>query len=172
MLLSSNAKGSKGLENGLEITGGMVYQLAGGKKSSGILDGRKGTLLLNSAGEVLTFLPDAVGSSQTVTVSSAQEKRLTDLKGRVYAIGEDVKVYRNGEETTWSEAYLWLNAGTSVTLYLGAGGSVEFVFIGGSSTASEAVIVEKDGSSAGLDALSGGRGDYRIVKNGLEVGGG
>lgn len=85
MLVSSNATGPDGRDNALQISDGTVYQLASGKTSSGMLNGRRGTLVVNSDGKAVTFVPDATAPavrlrwlpapprrSWTITVPSTQ----------------------------------------------------------------------------------------------------
>ena len=165
MLVSSTATAPDGTDTAMQIGNGMVYQMSG-KTSTGLLNGRMGTLLLDEAGKVMTFVPDAVGSSRIVVVSTAAANQLTDTSGQKYALTGDTAAYYNGEETTWSKTFSWLTAGTSVTLYLGSTGGVEYVFVGSGSTATQAVIVYDKGSTAGFSALTGGSTNYKIVKNG------
>lgn len=169
MLVSSTAKAPDGRENGLETTGGNIYQLASGKTSNGMLNGYKGTMVLDKQGKALTFVPDAVGSSKVITLSTAKATELTDITGVRYTLTSDTATYYNGKETTWGETYSWLNAGASVTLYLGAAGNVEYVFVGGGSTASAAVVVYEDHSAAGFDSLVGTGTTYTIYKNGVKA---
>lgn len=171
MVISSEAKGSNGVKNALEVSNGSVYTFADNKGSNGLFDGTKGTLIVNAKGQALTFLPDNVGSNKVVTVATAEANRLTDLQGAVYTMSPSLAAYHNGKETTWGEVYTWLNAGTSVTLYLDAGGNVNFVLIGGGAQSSAAVIVDRDQSSTGFDSLAGGRTDFKIYKNGMEASG-
>ena len=49
MLVSSTAKAPDGRENGLETAGGNIYQLASGKTSNGMLNGYKGTMVLDNS---------------------------------------------------------------------------------------------------------------------------
>lgn len=51
MLVSSRAIGSNGLDNAFQLSNGTVYPLASGRTSNGMLDGTKGTLVVNSHGE-------------------------------------------------------------------------------------------------------------------------
>ena len=134
MLISSTANGPDGKSNALELSNGEIYQLASGKTSSGALNGLKGMLILNKQGKVLTFVPDSVGASKVVTISQAKATQLTDINGIKYTMSSDITTYYNGKETTWGEAYSWLNAGVSVTLYLDASSSVNYVFVGGGTT--------------------------------------
>lgn len=169
MLVSSTAKAPDGRENGLEIAGGNIYQLASDKTSNGMLNGYKGTMVLNKQGKALTFVPDAVGSSKVITLSVAKATEITDITGTRYTLTSDTSTYYNGKETTWGDTYSWLNAGASVTLYLGAAGNVEYVFVGGGSTASAAVVVYEDHSAAGFDSLVGTGTAYTIYKNGAKA---
>ena len=169
LLVSSTADGPRGAGTALQMASGAVYSLADGKVSNGMLNGTKGTLLLSKNGnEALTFVPDSVGSSKVVVLSTAKATELTDTTGTKYVMDNDTGVYYNGKESVWSEVYSWLNAGTSLTLYLDAGGGVDYVFVGGGGTTSnEAVIIYEKGSTSGFSSLAGGTSGYAIYKNGL-----
>ena len=168
VLVSSNARGPDGKETAMLFSDGSIYQMAGDKASNGSLNGLKGTLVLEGQ-KVRTFLPDALGISRTVTVAKAEANVITDRSGAKYNVTSGTKVYRNGAETTWSEARSWVNPGTSLTLYLGTAGNVEFIFIGGGDSSTEAVIVYEKGSTKGFDALTGGVGGYTVYKNGCRA---
>lgn len=168
VLVSSNARGPDGKETAMLFSDGSIYQMAGDKASNGSLNGLKGTLVLEGQ-KVRTFLPDALGVSRTVTVAKAEANQITDRSGTKYMVTSGTKVYRNGAETTWSEARSWVNPGTSLTLYLGTAGNVEFIFIGGGDSSTEAVIVYEKNSVKGFDSLTGGVGGYTIYKNGCRA---
>lgn len=171
MLVSANATGPDGRGNALQTADGSVYALASGKSSNGMLNGRKGTLVLEKNSQrVLTFVPDAAGSSRTITLASKTATQIVDTSGVRYAVTSGTKAYYNGSETTWGDVYAWLHAGTSVTLYLDAAGGVEYIFVGGSGNATAAVIVYEDRSGAGFDSLTGGITNYAIYKNGISAG--
>ncbi|MCI2057985.1 MAG: S-layer homology domain-containing protein [Oscillibacter sp.] len=167
MLVDSRALAPNGTNTAMQTGAGDIYEMAN-KPSSGLLNGRKGILLLDKkTGKVLTFVPYSVGSNQTVTVSSVTSLQLTDTSGRKYAVAKDVMVYRDGAEEKWSTAYAWLTPGTTVTLYLGSSGNVEYVLAGSGSVASAAVVAASRGSTEGFSALAGGSGSYRIYKDGV-----
>nr|WP_325249652.1 S-layer homology domain-containing protein [uncultured Oscillibacter sp.] len=168
VLVSSNARGPDGKETAMLFSDGSVYQMAGDKASNGSLNGLKGTLVLEGQ-KVRTFLPDALGISRVITVAKAEANQITDRTGSKYAVTSGTKVYRNGAETSWSEARSWVNPGTSLTLYLGTAGNVEFIFIGGGDSSTEAVIVYEKGSAKGFDSLTGNVGGYTIYKNGCRA---
>jgi hypothetical protein len=168
VLVSSNARGPDGKETAMLFSDGSVYQMAGDKASNGSLNGLKGTLVLEGQ-KVRTFLPDALGVSRVITVLKAEANQITDRSGSKYMVTSGTKVYRNSAETTWSEARSWVNPGTSLTLYLGTAGNVEFIFIGGGDSSTEAVIVYEKNSVKGFDSLTGGVGGYTIYKNGCRA---
>ena len=168
VLVSSNARGPDGKETAMLFSDGSVYQMAGDKASNGSLNGLKGTLVLEGQ-KVRTFPPDALGSSRVVTVAKAEANQITDRSGAKYNVTSGAKVYRNGAETTWSEARSWVNPGTSLTLYLGTAGNVEFIFVGGGDSSTETVIVYEKNSVKGFDSLTGGVGGYTIYKNGCRA---
>ena len=170
VLVTSSAEGPNGQKDCMQLgSGDTVYQMAGSKSSNGMLNGRKGTLLLDKQGKVLTFVPDAVGSTKVITLATAKATQITDTAGTKYLLTGDTAAYYNGEEKHWSEVYAWVNAGSSVTLYLGASGKVEYVFVGGGSSASAAVIVYDQGSTKGFDSLTGGAAGWTIYKNGVKA---
>ncbi len=168
VLVSSNARGPDGKETAMLFSDGSLYQMAGDKASNGSLNGLKGTLVLEGQ-KVRTFLPDAQGISRVITVAKAEATQITDRSGAKYTITGKTKVYRNGAETSWSEARTWVNPGASLTLYLGTAGNVEFIFIGGGDSSTEAIVVYEKGSSKGFESLTGNVGGYTIYKNGCRA---
>ena len=169
VLLSSEIEGGEGR---LEMSTG-TYTLTEGKASNGVLNGMKGTLVVDSkSGRALTFVPEAFGNSKTVVLASAKASEMTDTSGSTYTMKSDTQVFQNGTASSWSEAYTWLSAGTSMTLYLDAAGNVDYVFVGGGGTSTAAVIVYENGSTAGFASLAGGSTGYAIYKNGVRASGG
>ena len=166
MLISATATGPDGRDNALQTADGAVYALASGKTSSGILNGRRGTLVVDSNGKAVTFVPEAAGVSRTITLASCTATQIIDNSGVKYAVTSGTKTYYNGAETTWGSASSWIHGGTQVTLYLNAGGSVDYIFVGGGGSAEAAVVVYADHSGAGFDSLAGGTG-YSLYKNGV-----
>ena len=166
VLLSADTEGGEGR---LRLSTG-TYTLTEGKASNGMLNGMKGTLIVDSkSGRALTFVPEDLGSSKTVVLASAKATEMTDTSGNTYTVKSDTQVFQNGEAGSWGEAYTWLNAGTSVTLYLDAAGNVDYVFVGGGGNATAAVIVYENGSTAGFDSLTGGTTGYTIYKDGVRA---
>lgn len=170
VLVTSSAAGPDGKETAMRLASGeTVYQMASGKASNGALNGLRGSLVLDKSGKVLTFVPDAMGVQMTITVASAKAGQITDVSGAVYTVTGTTQTYYNGAEKPWSEVFSWVSAGSTVTLYLNAAGGADYIFVGGGSTASSAVIVYDDGSTAGFGDLTGGATGYKLYKNGAEV---
>jgi hypothetical protein len=94
--------GADGRENALQLANGVVYPMASGKTSNGMLDGTKGTLVLNDQGQAMTFVPDSVGSQKTITLASAKATEITDTFVSTYPVGGDVPAYYQGSQQAWS----------------------------------------------------------------------
>ena len=167
-VLASSSAGNDG--KSFKTADGSEISLASGKTPSGILDGRKGTLLLNKNGKAVTFVPEVAGSNRTVTIAACTAKTITASDGVKYTLNSDTKTYYNGKEDTWANVASWLHAGNTVTLSLDSTGTVTYVFVGGGSTAEAAVIIYENGSSVGFDAITGGMTGYSIYKNGSSAG--
>ncbi len=175
ILLTSSAVGDDGRASAMRLTSAasMTYEMAGNKVSNGVLDGCRGTLLLNKRNKVITFIPADVDQSTTVTVSYATATQITDITGKSYRVDPETWTYYNGQVLTWSGAqsgvFSWITAGTTVTLYMDIAGKVDRILVGGGTTSSSAVIVYDDQSTAGFGDLTEGSTDYKIYKNGMEV---
>ena len=169
ILVSSNATALDGTAGAMETSDGSVYKMAG-KSGSGLLNGRKGTLILDKSGRVMTFLAAATGASRAVTLASASSTQIVDSKGVKYTVTAATETNYNGKAATWGEVYSWLAAGEALTLYLDESGRVTYVLVGGGvRTAEAAVIVSANGSTAGFDALAGGYTGYAIYKNSAKI---
>lgn len=165
MLTTSSATAPDGSETAMQLGTTTAYAMAD-KTSTGALNGMKGTLLLNKAGKVMTFVPEITGTSRTVTFASGTTEKLTTTSGESFTIKSDTAMVVNGEQKTWATGYTWLNPGMSLTLYIGGSGTVEYIFAGASTTSSAAVVVYTRGSTSGFSDLAGGNTRYSIYKNG------
>ena len=168
VLVSTNARGPDGKETAMQFSNGEVYQMAGDKVSNGALNGLKGTLVLDGT-RVRTFLPDARGESRVIHVARIDGYQITDRSGAKYTVTSDTTVFFQGAESSWGKASSWVNPGTTLTLYLGTAGNVEFIFVGGGDSSTEAVIVYERYSVKGFESLTGGVGGYTIYKNGCRA---
>lgn len=165
ILVSCNAVAADGTTGAMQLSDGSVYPVAG-RSGSGLLNGQKGTLVLDSARRALTFVPAVKGESRLVKIEAADPGGLSAVGGARYAMTADIPVWVDGKQQVWGEAYAWLTPNGTATLHIGPGGKVEYVFLGGTEPAAAAVLIGADGSVSDLAALTGGAVGWKIVKDG------
>ncbi len=162
VLMNATARAVDG-SPALETTSGT--HVLKGNHAPTMLQGRRGTLLLDAAGKAFGFLPADNIKTLDITVSSARSGSIIDLQGKSYDVNATIKTYDRGKETTYGEAFVNLRSGTRVTLHVGQNNKVELIFIG-ESAAARAIVIERDGDDSRVKALTGGRNDYRIYRRG------
>jgi hypothetical protein len=167
ILVDSNAKADDGTPAIETSASSNTIKLAG-THAPQLLNGRRGTLLLDSKGDAWAFVPNALGGVKDIVVASAKAGKLTDKAGKEYTLTASCEAYYKGEKTTYGEIFVNLRAGSRVALHFGLTGKIECVFVAG--TASEsAVVIERDGNGNRLASLTGGRTDYHIYRQGEVV---
>lgn len=130
-----------------------------------------GTLLLNSAGKTIGFVPDG-GEFADVTVSSAKVSGITSDSGAAYRISGDATVIYDGSLYPYgSTGYIQVNnqSGKNVRLYYNDDGGVSYIYItsGSSSAGIQAAVAETDSAANELARSLGITGSgYSITKNG------
>ena len=165
VLLSVDAKADDGTEHTM-LTSNGNYKYAKNQAST-VLEGAKGSLVLDKDGKVLTFVPNRGGSYKTVTVSVAKSEYLQDSTGAKHNITAKTTVYFDGKTTTYAEIFKSLRTGSVATIYYNANGVSDYIFV--SATAStEAVIIDRNGSTTNLAQLTDGA-SYSIYKNGAKI---
>lgn len=139
-------------------------------RTSPVLIGCEGDLLVNSAGKVIGFVPGS-NDRKDVVISDAKASGLTDASGITHRItGSTVTIV--GEEIyTWnSTGYLRVDAlsGRIARLFYDEDGSISYVYVStGSTEANSAVAVaQSDSPNAELARKLGVADNYLIVKNG------
>lgn len=165
ILLNANAK----LDNGsLAVkTSTSTTKLSNGQVPT-LLQGLRGTLLLDAKGNAWGFVPSKVGSAKELIVSKAKAGSITDKNGQEYTLTAKVKAYYDGKELTYGEVFVNLRTGTRVTLHIGADNKVESLYVG-DRTSETAIVIDRDGNGTRLASLTGGRKDYKIIRNGEQV---
>ena len=171
------------LETGAEHGGStgllMTYSLSGtdglayysqSRTQSEVLEGSMGTLLLNSAGQVMGFVPED-GDSIELTIADATASVLTAQDGTEYRISSGAIVVSGGESTSYSTSgYLELDsrAGRTARLYRDADGAVICIYLaGGTLSTSDAAVAETTSAASSLArALGITNKTYTITKNG------
>lgn len=167
ILLDANAKADDGAL-AIETTNSDNPIKLAGTHAPQLLQGRRGTLLLDSKGNAWGFVPSTIGGVKDIVVSSAKAGMITDKAGKEYTLNATTKAYYKGIEATYGEVFVNLRAGTQVTLHFGLTGKVECIFVGTSATQS-ALVIDQDGNGKRLGALTAGRTDYTIYRHGEKV---
>lgn len=99
------------------------------------LEGSRGALLLDKAGEAVGFLPDGT-ANRTVTLAEVDANGVTDASGGFYTISNTANVLLDDTLTAYSACWYDLDGRDTVTLYYNEKGVVDLV------TASQAVAYE------------------------------
>jgi len=134
------------------------------------LVGYIGTLLLNSAGKTVGFIPDST-KYVDVTVSSAKASSITSASGDNYWITGSATVLYNGKLYTYnSTGYLQVDgqSGRKARIFYDGDGSVKYVYLSsGASSGAEAAVAETYSAAGELERKLGLSGkSYAISKNG------
>ncbi len=171
ILLAVNVKGDDGRPGAIRTSKGVYHPATPGSVPTALM-GRRGTLITNSRGELLTFIPDNSASVTVVLSGDAAATHLTANTGTRYTIDSVTPAYTSDQtkDTTWGQLWMDLHSGTQVTLFLD-GGKVIGVYCAGLGQMSEtAVIATEEVNRATFHALTGGVTDYRITKQGQTIG--
>lgn len=163
VLLDANAKNDAGERIMRTTQGDYLFE---GNPGAGLLSGRKGRVVTKEE-KAIAFIPSSEGSSKNITISLAETNAITDSTGMKYTVASSAKLLRDGKDSDYVDGFTALRAGTLATIYINAAGRVESVFVG-TTTSDDAVIIAKDGSTAGF-ALLTDRTDYKIFKHGENV---
>ena len=163
IIMDAAATAPDGTKDAVKIQDGTIHKIAE-RSVDAAMAGRKGSLLLDEAERVLTFIPDRNGKKVTITVSEAKADGIVDTSGTKTEIHSSTVAYYRGEAKTYGEVFFDLRPGTTVTVYYNGAGRVEYVFAG-ASPADDAVVITENGSTADLSRLTDSQ-NYTIYKNG------
>lgn len=175
LLLASNAKTESGQSGAVKVfgkDGPKDAVLPAVRTPASFLEGARGTAVYDQKGRFFTFLPDADASSKTITVAKISGRILTATDGTSLTLSNNTPVWIDGEKKDFSDVMSALGqGGSSVTVCYTPSGSVESLFVHGTSmTLSGGVMVARDKVSGNPFALlTKGTTDYKIMKNGAEV---
>ena len=143
--------------------------------TSATLEGYIGTLLLNSAGKVLGFIPDSTVIAD-VKISSATSSTIVSASGQSYRISAGAPVIYNGSLYNYSTSgYLQVDAqtGRNARLFYDDNGAVRYVYMtGGVAAGSDSAVAETSSAESELARKLGITGTgYSITKNGFGASG-
>lgn len=147
---------------------GEAYLPANGQGNVTALQGKRGELVLDSKGRVITFVPDD-SAAITVTLSGdAQASYVKDTNGKQYTMNKSTLLYTadSAEGKDYALGYSALKSGSQVTMYA-ENGKIVAVYGSGSAagSSSDAVVVMGSPSVAMFHQLTGGATDFAIQKN-------
>jgi hypothetical protein len=172
IILAVNVSTDDGRSDGAIRTtddlGSGAYLAAAGAVKPTALVGKRGDLILNSKGEIVTFVPDD-SEATTITLSgSAQPSYLKGTNGQQYTMNQSTMLYTasSKEGQRYVDGYTALLPGTQVTLYAEKG-KITAVYASGSTatSADKALVVTGTVQEASLYSLTGGASGFTIQKN-------
>ncbi len=160
--VSGNATTDSGLTGAVEVAGAIsgTYLKVNSVPSS--LIGKFGTLVLNSAGKALVFIPDAEGSTTTSTVSDTTGSYITCANGTKISMSSSPVFYMDGEKSDYSDEWYNIEKGMAVSAYYSDGGTVQYVLVTSSGSSSDITAIA---TSSGFSFPS----SAKIYKNGCEA---
>lgn len=136
VLLDVDAEGEDGTGGLVQVCttqGVSYYQSAQDLPET--LEGSRGTLLLDQAGETAGFLPDGT-ISRTLTLAEVDANGVTDTSGGFYSVSNSANVLLDDTLAAYSVCWYDLDGRDTVTLYYNEKGVVDLV------TASQATAYE------------------------------
>lgn len=89
------------------------------------LVGRRGTLLLNTSGQICGFLPDS-NTYKVLSLVSTAADRITDANDKFYLISSSTTVVADGEKQTYGNCWYDLDS-RDVTLFYSDAGSIDLI---------------------------------------------
>ena len=170
ILLATNVSTAGDPKGAIRTSHGTYLPENRGVNPSG-LQGHRGVLLLNEKQEIITFLPDPSTSVNLTLSVNAEATYISGSNGNRYNIAPTTPTFISGTETkdsTYSEAWTNLKAGTQVTLFM-EDGHVVGVFAGLTTSSGGAVVVENTPRRDQFYSLTGGNTEFGIRKNGVEI---
>ena len=139
-------------------------------QQSSSLEGYLGTLLFNSSGQVVGFIPQE-GGYEDVTIGTATASELTDKSGSSIRISGDTVVVAGGTSYPYTTTgYLQLAqwSGKTVRLFYEDDGTLACIYLyGGTNASSEAVVATTNSVSSLARQLAITDITYTITKNGI-----
>lgn len=153
VLLSDNAEAEDGTEGQLQVytREGVVYYEPACEIPDSLV-GRRGTLLLDRAGEAAGFLPDE-SSYQVVSPKKVEADAITGSDGRAYSVPSEVTVLLDEESSTYGMCWYELEDRERITIYYTATGGVDLV-VASEKTAYEGVTLTGYYESASPNTVS------------------
>lgn len=165
VIMDLNAKAADGRPGGIKTTEGVFFPKDGGFPE--LFLERRGTLITDANGRVVTFLPTD-GESASVSVETAGATWIKDSAGRRYDIPAETPIYTSGETTTLPEIFVDIAPGTVMTIFYSPDGAADVIYMRSEPSDKALVVTAENISSRVFAPLTGG-GQYRIYRDGAEA---
>lgn len=150
---------------------GESFLPASGSCTPYALQGKRGALVLNAKGKIVTFSPDDSNSVRVTLSGNAQPSYLTGTNGTRYTVSSSTMLYSSAstQGKAYIESYTSLRPGTQVTLFTQSGKITAIYASGSADSGLGAVIASKTVKAADFYHLTAGVSDYIISKNGQTI---
>lgn len=162
VLLSANATADDGTLGAMGTSAGIYKTVSGVVPAS--LVGSRGTLVINSAGKAMAFIP--VGDQKTITVGTANAGWITNENGTKYIIPTTAPAYTSTENLTYDKVWMDLRGGMAVTLFFAPTGKINGIYVGGSKV--ETAMVARQSMGNPFEALLDGAASYTVFRDGAK----
>ena len=147
---------------------GAVYTSAGSYKTDvPVADstiGKRGTIAAKD-GKLIVFIPTDT-TSMTFSVSLAESGWFKTSEGTRYTVDGDTTVYTEDEKSVWNEVWLDMPAGSNITVYFDAKGSIEAIFFATSAADGRVAVAMNEVKGNPFTSVLGAPADCEIYKNG------
>jgi len=161
IILSNDAVAADG-------SSGAVYTTAGTYKTDvPVADstvGKRGTLAA-ADGKLVVFIPTDAGS-RTISVSQVESGWFKTSDGSRYTVASDTVVYTESGASVWNEVWLDMPAGSNITVYFDAKGSIEAIFYATSAADGNVAVAMNEVKGNPFTSLLDAPADCAIYKNG------
>jgi hypothetical protein len=127
-LVSGDATTDDGTEGAVKVAGAVTGTYLPVNDVPDDLVGLFGTLVLNSAGKALTFLPEDSGTTVVSTVSATSASTIPCTNGTKISMSSP-SFYLAGTLTDYSDCWYDIGSGMSVSAYYTDGGTVKYVLV-------------------------------------------
>ncbi len=140
-LMSANAETDTGVSGAVEVAGTASATYLPVNEVPDTLVGLYGSLILNSAGKALTFVPATSGTTVVSTVKSAEAGYIECTNGMEISMTGSPVLYFDGSTASYASLWTDITSGMRISAYYTEGGTAAYVMVTSSSSAAESIIV-------------------------------
>ena len=140
-LVSANAETDTGLSGAVKVAGATSGTYLPVNSVPDELLGLYGSLVLDSTGKALTFVPASTGKTVVSTIKSAEAGYILCTNGLEISMTGSPVFYLDGESASYSSEWINLSSGMSVSVYYTDGGTAAYVLVMSAASVAESIIV-------------------------------